>query len=111
MCGHVLAWCSKNKWAYICPMQILMEDMQRTLPASTVGLPGGGEALASVSSSRTQHSDSTSGGGKLRGGYPDVSGLHLGPAQTQSAERSSGGHASGLMRDDQRDIAPRAGRW
>ena len=40
VCGHVLAWCSRNKWAYICPMEILFEDMKRTLPARTIELPG-----------------------------------------------------------------------
>ncbi|KAI9799982.1 MAG: hypothetical protein M1833_003511 [Piccolia ochrophora] len=41
VCGHVLAWCSRNCWAYICPMEVLLEDMQRTLSAQEVKLPGG----------------------------------------------------------------------
>ncbi|KAI9723256.1 MAG: hypothetical protein M1812_001138 [Candelaria pacifica] len=40
VCGHVLAWCEKNSIAYICPMQVLLEDIKRTLEAERVGLPG-----------------------------------------------------------------------
>ncbi|KAI9775839.1 MAG: hypothetical protein M1816_005719 [Peltula sp. TS41687] len=45
VCGHVLAWCTKNEWAYICPMQILLEDIQRTLNAERVELPDAGECV------------------------------------------------------------------
>ncbi|KAI9815486.1 MAG: hypothetical protein M1827_002620 [Pycnora praestabilis] len=48
VCGHVLAWCSKNAIAYICPMQVLFEDMARTLETSRVTLPGAEEIAASV---------------------------------------------------------------
>ena len=41
VCGHVLAWCDKNAIAYICPMDILLEDIARTVGARSVGLPGG----------------------------------------------------------------------
>src|SRR5437762_2878275 len=40
VCGHVLAWCSKNNIAYFCPMEVLLEDIRRSLPATTVELPG-----------------------------------------------------------------------
>lgn len=43
VCGHVLAWCSRNKWAYICPMQVLLEDIQHTLDAKRVELPDAAE--------------------------------------------------------------------
>jgi len=40
VCGHVLAWCERWKIAYICPADVLLEDMQRTLGASKICLPG-----------------------------------------------------------------------
>ncbi|KAI9670034.1 MAG: hypothetical protein M1817_004514 [Caeruleum heppii] len=40
VCGHVLAWCHSRRWAYICPMEILLDDIRRNLPATTVELPG-----------------------------------------------------------------------
>lgn len=43
VCGHVLAWCEKNKIAYICPMEVLLEDMKRTLGAKRILLPGAEE--------------------------------------------------------------------
>jgi hypothetical protein len=48
VCGHVLAWCEKNRIAYICPMEILIEDMKRTLGAQRIYLPGGEEDLAVI---------------------------------------------------------------
>ncbi|KAJ9666187.1 hypothetical protein H2201_003621 [Coniosporium apollinis] len=46
VCGHVLAWCNKNAVAYICPMEVLMEDIKRTLEAQKVSLPGADEEEA-----------------------------------------------------------------
>jgi hypothetical protein len=40
VCGHVLAWSEKSQTAYIAPMQVLLEDIARTLGACTVTLPG-----------------------------------------------------------------------
>ena len=40
VCGHVLAWSEKNRMAYIAPMDILLEDIARTLHANQVALPG-----------------------------------------------------------------------
>ena len=40
-CGHVLAWSSRKKAAYICPMEVLLRDIGETLNARTVGFPGG----------------------------------------------------------------------
>lgn len=40
VCGHVLAWSEKSRTAYIAPMQVLLEDIARTLGASKVTLPG-----------------------------------------------------------------------
>lgn len=41
--GHVLAWCQKNSIAYICPMEVLLEDIKRTLGAKRIYLPGSAE--------------------------------------------------------------------
>ncbi|KAF1973926.1 hypothetical protein BU23DRAFT_553903 [Bimuria novae-zelandiae CBS 107.79] len=38
--GHVLAWCERNHIAYICPMEVLLEDIKRTLKAKRIYLPG-----------------------------------------------------------------------
>jgi hypothetical protein len=38
--GHVLAWCERNHIAYICPMEVLLEDIKRTLGAERIYLPG-----------------------------------------------------------------------
>ena len=45
LCGHVLAWGNKSKTAYIAPMQVLFEDIRRTLGADRICLPsiGGSE--------------------------------------------------------------------
>jgi hypothetical protein len=40
-CGHVLAWSSKKKVAYICPMDVLLRDIGETLNAERVAFPGG----------------------------------------------------------------------
>jgi hypothetical protein len=42
-CGHVLAWSSRKKAAYICPMDILLRDIGETLNARSVSFPGGDE--------------------------------------------------------------------
>jgi len=41
--GHVLAWCERNHIAYICPMEVLLEDIKRTLKAKRIYLPGSSE--------------------------------------------------------------------
>ncbi|KAL1861020.1 hypothetical protein Plec18167_003697 [Paecilomyces lecythidis] len=43
VCGHVLAWSEKSRTAYIAPMEVLLEDIARTLGATKVTLPGGSE--------------------------------------------------------------------
>jgi len=40
-CGHVLAWSTKKKVAYICPMEVLLRDIGETLGAKRISLPGG----------------------------------------------------------------------
>ncbi|ORY59190.1 uncharacterized protein BCR38DRAFT_399436 [Pseudomassariella vexata] len=41
LCGHVLAWSSLKRVAYICPMEVLFCDIAETLEATEVRLPGG----------------------------------------------------------------------
>lgn len=45
-CGHVLAWSSRKKVAYICPMDVLLRDIGETLGAKSVSFPGGEEVYA-----------------------------------------------------------------
>jgi hypothetical protein len=46
--GHVLAWCERNKIAYICPMEVLLEDIKRTLGAKRIYLPGSTEEIRHI---------------------------------------------------------------
>jgi hypothetical protein len=39
LCGHVLAWSDKRKTAYIAPMEVLFDDIKKTLDAEHVSLP------------------------------------------------------------------------
>lgn len=65
--GHVLAWCQRNHIAYLCPMEILLEDIKRVLNAKTIYLPGSAEetfasqaskkAIRSVSEANTEVDD------------------------------------------------------
>jgi hypothetical protein len=41
LCGHVLAWSQRKQVAYICPMDVLLLDIAKTLEATEVRLPGG----------------------------------------------------------------------
>ena len=45
LCGHVLAWSTRKQVAYICPMDVLLQDIGQTLGAADVRLPG---AMAAV---------------------------------------------------------------
>jgi hypothetical protein len=44
-CGHVLAWSSRKKVAYICPMEVLLKDIGETLNARKVSFPGGNQVF------------------------------------------------------------------
>jgi hypothetical protein len=50
LCGHVLAWSDKRKTAYIAPMEVLFEDIKKTLDAEQVSLPSAGEKAVPRSS-------------------------------------------------------------
>jgi hypothetical protein len=52
-CGHVLAWSSKKRVAYICPMDVLVKDIGETIGAKSISLPGGSEIYTSNSTSMT----------------------------------------------------------
>lgn len=43
LCGHVLAWSDKRKTAYIAPMEVLFDDIKKTLDADDVSLPNAAE--------------------------------------------------------------------
>ncbi|KAL3444859.1 hypothetical protein BJX65DRAFT_310449 [Aspergillus insuetus] len=40
VCGAVLAWSEKSRTAYIAPMEVLLDDIARTLHATHITLPG-----------------------------------------------------------------------
>jgi hypothetical protein len=54
LCGHVLAWSDKRKTAYIAPMEVLFEDIKKTLDAEQVSLPSAGEKAVPRSSALTE---------------------------------------------------------
>ncbi len=47
-CGHVLAWSTRKKVAYICPMEVLLKDIGETLGARSICLPGGEDILEEI---------------------------------------------------------------
>jgi hypothetical protein len=51
LCGHVLAWSQRKRVAYICPMDVLLQDIAETLEAYEVKLPGG-QAVVTLESSQ-----------------------------------------------------------
>jgi hypothetical protein len=52
--GHVLAWCQRNHIAYLCPMEVLLEDIKRTLGAQRIYLPGSAEQSRWASKGRKE---------------------------------------------------------
>ncbi|RGP71517.1 protein kinase protein [Fusarium sporotrichioides] len=52
LCGHVLAWSQRKRVAYICPMDVLLQDIADTLEAHEVKLPGGSAVIASAISKK-----------------------------------------------------------
>ncbi|KAF2032083.1 hypothetical protein EK21DRAFT_61795 [Setomelanomma holmii] len=52
--GHVLAWCQRNHIAYLCPMEVLLEDIKRTLGAQRINLPGSAEQTLYATKSRSE---------------------------------------------------------
>jgi len=67
-CGHVLAWSERKQLAYMCPMEVLFEDIADTLAVKNVCLPiletsayseAGDEGYSSsdIASSMSEHGD------------------------------------------------------
>jgi hypothetical protein len=54
--GHVLAWCARNHIAYLCPMEVLLEDIKRTLGAKRIYLPGSAQQTLFANKSHHQPS-------------------------------------------------------
>ncbi|RGP79272.1 hypothetical protein FLONG3_2613 [Fusarium longipes] len=52
LCGHVLAWSQRKRVAYICPMDVLLQDIAETLEAHEVKLPGGSAIITSAVSKK-----------------------------------------------------------
>ncbi|KAK3399165.1 hypothetical protein B0T20DRAFT_478526 [Sordaria brevicollis] len=82
VCGHVLAWSSRKRVAYICPMDVLIRDIAEILEADEIRLPGptgaviyqsqfyddrtpGVSRQASKASTRTIGSNDIYGGGSI----------------------------------------------
>jgi hypothetical protein len=61
VCGHVLAWCERWKIAYICPADVILEDMQRTLGANRICLPGSSMERTVPARRRVAAASATSG--------------------------------------------------
>ncbi|ODH38936.1 serine/threonine protein kinase [Paracoccidioides brasiliensis] len=62
VCGHVLAWSEKSRTAYIAPMEVLLDDIARTLGATSVTLPGSEEALEWTCNANNTRADDVSFG-------------------------------------------------
>ncbi|KAF1840237.1 uncharacterized protein K460DRAFT_296238 [Cucurbitaria berberidis CBS 394.84] len=60
--GHVLAWCQRNHIAYLCPMEVLLEDIKRTLGAKRIYLPGSTEQTLYTCKQKNKHSTKAQGG-------------------------------------------------
>jgi hypothetical protein len=60
-CGHVLAWSSRKKVAYICPMEILLSDIAETLDARTVCFPSAAVVRIDTLTEAEAHDGSSTG--------------------------------------------------
>lgn len=60
-CGHVLAWSSRKKVAYICPMEILLSDIAETLDARTVCFPSAAVVQIDTLTEAEAHDGSSTG--------------------------------------------------
>jgi hypothetical protein len=79
VCGHVLAWCERNAITYICPMEVMLEDIKRTLGARRVTLPGGEEDLVDAANQhRPRNTKAVEESGKKEIELPDIARLDFG---------------------------------
>jgi hypothetical protein len=60
-CGHVLAWSSRKKVAYICPMEILLSDIAETLGARTVCFPSAAVVRIDTLTEAEAHDNTSTG--------------------------------------------------
>jgi hypothetical protein len=98
VCGHVLAWCERNNIAYICPAEVLLDDMKRTLGAARICLPGGGvEEPAGQTQGLLEAAVSVERKLGEQQGMPDMSRLGLGEANRMLTSRYNGGGVSPRM--------------
>jgi hypothetical protein len=99
VCGHVLAWCERNAIAYICPTEVLLEDMMRTLGASRVCLPGSVEERTGPRSIAGRESVSAVDFGESSptSGLPDISRLDFGDESGMLRSRLNGSAVSPRM--------------
>ncbi|KAK3495235.1 uncharacterized protein B0T23DRAFT_129399 [Neurospora hispaniola] len=82
VCGHILAWSSRKRVAYICPMEVLVRDIAEVLEAEEIRLPGPTGAIIyqsyedrtpGVSRQASKSSTRTVGGGYGGGGGQSIS--------------------------------------
>ncbi|KAK3504428.1 hypothetical protein B0T13DRAFT_391981 [Neurospora crassa] len=82
VCGHILAWSSRKRVAYICPMDVLVRDIAEVLEAEEIRLPGPTGAIIyqsyedrtpGVSRQASKSSTRTVGGGYGGGGGQSIS--------------------------------------
>ena len=54
LCGHVLAWSTQTQTAFMAPMQIMFDDIRRTLSAANVMLPDSEEGVLQSGADKAQ---------------------------------------------------------
>jgi hypothetical protein len=101
VCGHVLAWCERNAIAYICPMEVLLEDIKRTLGAKRICLPGGEDELLETTNNVNRSREATRNQKAIEGRretdleLPDIARLDFGDKERLGL---GGGTAEEIMR-------------
>lgn len=99
ICGHVLAWSEKSHTAYIAPMEVILEDIARTLNATFITLPGSPDESVAFAMSQSAFPESPDAGHRARLRIPeqlpvDIGRLNIGiddsgfgPVPTSRASR------------------------
>ncbi|QDS69181.1 hypothetical protein FKW77_000010 [Venturia effusa] len=106
VCGHVLAWCERNAIAYICPMEVLLEDIGNSLHAEKICLPGCDEEDV-ISSCERRFGNARSNGGMFtqdKSGakakqleLPDIARLDFGDKERLGLGKGGNGVGPGLI--------------
>ncbi|RDI86901.1 hypothetical protein Vi05172_g3311 [Venturia inaequalis] len=108
VCGHVLAWCERNAIAYICPMEVLLEDIGNTLHAEKICLPGCEDEDVILGAERRSGNAAKSDGVfiEVKSGartremeLPDIARLDFGDRQRLGLNRNGNKAGSGLVGD------------